>query len=257
MGEFEKTKTNRGGRGMRAAGSRVQGLWPVLVMLVVTACANKEVVTTYPAPPPPEPAPVVEEYIPSDAEFRRARLLADMLFDAKKAYDNNRLMVPAGNSAYDIYREVLQFDPGNAVALEGIEDIALRYISLAYSAINQGKYDEAEGYLGRAARLSPNLSELATARERLQQARLNRVVVHALDPAGLRAQNPEITAQLADIARQIQSSEATFLINARTDEEGRWIYKIMRDAVDGYRLRGDIAINGSPSILVNIPSGQR
>jgi hypothetical protein len=52
----------------------------------------------------------------------------------------------------------------------------------------------------------------------------------------------------------LQASEATFLIRARTDEEGRWIYKTMRDAVGGYRLRGNIDVSGTPAIVVSTPS---
>ncbi len=41
----------------------------------------------------------------------RARILADMLFEASMAFDDNRLMLPAGDNAYDRYLEVLSFDP--------------------------------------------------------------------------------------------------------------------------------------------------
>lgn len=221
-----------------------------LVLLAgLAACATPTVVTTYPAKPLPEPEP--EPVIINEDQLRRARILADMLYDAKSAYDDNRLMLPAGNNAYEIYQQVLQLDPGNAVALDGIREIAVRYISLAESAISQGEYEEADGLLGRATRLSPEEPELAAARNRLEQARQNRVQIHELDPAGLKDQSLEMMTELAEIAQQLRTSEATFLIRARTDEEGRWIYKTMRDAVGGYRLRGNIDISGTPAIVVS------
>ena len=61
-------------------------------------------------------------------------------------------------------------------------------------------------------------------------------------------------SRLAEIAQFIQRNEATFLINAPSDEEGRWIYKVMREAVGGYRLRGNIDISAIPNILVTLPS---
>jgi tetratricopeptide (TPR) repeat protein len=253
MVEIVRMKDMRASGGKEAHGARMQMAAVVALVLALAGCASKDVVTTYPGNPIPEPPPPVPE-APSQAEFQRARLLADMLYDAKAAYDDNRLMLPAGNNAYEMYQQVLQFDPGNAVAMEGIKEIARRYVSLADAAINQGKYDEAGGYLGRAERLSPDEPELAASRMRLEEARQNKVEIHQLDPSALRAQNLDIMTRLGDIAQQIQSSEATFLINARSDEEGRWIYKTMRDAVGGYRLRGNIAIAGEPSILVNVPS---
>ncbi len=39
--------------------------------------------------------------------------------------------------------------------------------------------------------------------------------------------------KLGEIGQHIRNLEATFLINARTDEEGRWIYKIMRKLWEG------------------------
>lgn len=219
------------------------------MLAVLAACTTPPVVTTYPAKPLPEPEP--EPVIINDDQLRRARILADMLYDAKSAYDDNRLMLPAGNNAYEIYQQVLQLDPGNAVALDGIQEIAVRYISLAESAISQGEYDEADGLLGRAARLGPERPELASMRARLAQARQNRVQIHELDPVALKEQSLEMMTELAEIAQQMQASEATFLIRARTDEEGRWIYKTMRDAVGGYRLRGNIDIAGTPAIVVS------
>lgn len=238
---------------VQARANAMKFVGAALLMLLLASCTTKEVVTTYPGNPVQEPEPPAPP-APDLAAIQRARVLADMLYDAKSAYDDNRLMLPAGNNAYEMYQQVLQLDPGNAVAVEGIQEIVLRYVALAGDAINQAKYDEADTYLGRAARLGPDRPELADARARLEQARQNKVEVHELDPSALSAQNLEVMSQLADIAQQIQSQEATFLINARSDEEGRWIYKTMRDAVGGYRLRGNIDISGTPSILVSAPN---
>src|SRR5690606_14676305 len=162
---------------------------------------------------------------------------------------------PAGDNALDRYRQVLQLDPGNAVALEGIEAIVLRYVDLADAAMRQGQYDQAETLLGRAASLNPARAELLAARERLTVARQTKVQRFDLDPKGLEGESLEVMVQLAEIARQIQRNESTFLINARTDAEGRWIYKVMREAVGGYRLRGNIDISSTPGILVMQPPG--
>lgn len=204
----------------------------------------------------PEPEPEVQAPPAPDADYiRQQRMLADLLYSARNAVEDNRLMTPAGNNAYDLYQDVLRLDPGNAVALEGISEIARRYIGLADTALGKGQYDQAEALLGRSARIDSQSQALQQARARLAKARETRVETHTLDPAALSAQNLEIMNTLAGIAQDIMAREATFLINARTDAEGRWIYKVMREAVGGYRLRGNIGIDSQPAVLVSLPNG--
>jgi len=189
----------------------------------------------------------------SDNVFVRQRILADMLYEARVAYEDNRLMTPPGNNAYDGFRSVLDFDPENEVALQGIRDVALRYVELAEAAIQVRQYDNAEDLLNRAARVDGSQPAIADSRRRLEQAREIEMDVFSLDAESLSQRNLEIMVELGEIGQYIRDREATFLINARTDEEGRWIYQTMRQAVGGYRLRGNIAMDNEPSIQVVVP----
>ncbi len=224
----------------------------ILFTFVLVGCEGTRRNTTYRSPSVVEPVPAPEP-ITSD-EFRRARLMADMLYDARIAFDNNQLMTPSGSSAYDRYREILSFEPDNAVAKQGLVDIVLRYIELANLEMTQGEYDNAASLIARGASIVPERPELEDARARLAIARQNKVENHPLDPDGVRDQTLETMTALADIAQEIRDREVTFLINARTDDEGRWIYKVMREAVGGYRLRGNIGISGTPAILITVPA---
>lgn len=225
----------------------------VAMLLLLAACASQKQKRVVYRPAESE-VQQQEEIDSTEMEnaFRRTRLLADMLYEAKLAFEDNRLMSPSGNNAYERYREILQLDPGNTVALEGIEDIVRRYIELSDMAVRQGKYDEGQNLLDRAESLNPARPELADARKRLAVARLNKVETFELDAAGLKNQSLEVMIKLAEIAQFIQSKEASFMINARSDEEGRWIYKVMRESVGSYRLRGNIDVSSQPSIRVNI-----
>lgn len=220
--------------------------------LVLGGCESPKRQTVYRAPvsvePEPEPPPVSSE------ELRRARLMADMLYDARLAYENNQLMTPSGSSAYDRYREILSFDPENAVAKQGLVDIVIRYIELADIEMAQGEYDNAASLLQRGASILPDRPELADARSRLAIARQTKVESHPLNPEALRDQTLEMMIELAEIAESIRTREATFLINARDDDEGRWIYKVMREAVGGYRLRGNIGVSETPAVLITLPN---
>lgn len=228
--------------------NKCQICWVALSLTILVGCVTEPKVVTYPGSPPPEPPP--EPVVIDETGLHKARVLADMLYDAKSAFDDNRLMLPAGNNAYEIYQQVLVLDPGNAVALAGIEEIVLRYVALALESINKGEYDNADSLLSRAGRLNSDSEAVAEGRAKLRLARQNQVNVHTLDPEDLRSKGLKTMTELAEIAQQIQASQSTFLIRARTDEEGRWIYKTMREAVGGYRLRGNIDISGAPGIVI-------
>ncbi|MDR0779263.1 MAG: hypothetical protein LBF16_01005 [Pseudomonadales bacterium] len=227
-----------------------RGAVALMMVLALSACQSGNKRMVYHPQEPEEVAPPPAVAALDESELRRQRRLADLLYAAKRAYDDNRLMTPAGNNAYDTYADVLRLDPDNAVALQGLDEIALRYIALADEARNKGQYDQASALLDRSARLGAQRTELRDARERLAQARKNPVEFHALDPAQLSAQSPALVSELERIARDLLRRDATFLINARNDVEGRWIYKVMHDAVGGERLHGNIGINGTPGILI-------
>jgi len=185
--------------------------------------------------------------------FLRARILADMLFEASIALDDNRLLLPAGDNAYDRYMEVLSFDPENRVALQGLEDIADRYVAMATQAIQIGQFDNAEEYLTRAESIKPDKKNIIEARTVLARESSVSRDYFALDPDEVVAQSLRIMSELGNIGELVRNHDATFLITARSDAEGRWIYQVMREAVGGYRLRGNITLGSQPTIQVNIP----
>ncbi|MDT8399406.1 MAG: hypothetical protein RQ899_12390 [Pseudomonadales bacterium] len=228
----------------------------LLTLLVLSACTQSDAGRiTYRGKGLPKQAEAVSSEPPAASstpdDIIRARIIADILYEARLAYEDNRLTQPSGDNAYDRYREVLDYDPGNAVALEGIRELVRRYILLADNAMAIGQFDSAGEMLTRAAEIDGISGELEAARRRLTEARQAKLDFYALDPEGLRARSLEIMVRLGEIGRVVQNKKATFLITARTDDEGRWIYKVMREAVGGYRLRGNIALGSQPGIQIN------
>lgn len=183
----------------------------------------------------------------------RARILADMLFEASMAFDDNRLMLPAGDNAYDRYLEVLSFAPDNQIALQGLVDIVDRYVVMANQAIQIGQFDNAEDYLARAQSIKPDKQNIIETRIVLARESSVSRDYFALDPEELAAQSLAIMSQLGTIGELVRNYDATFLITARSDAEARWIYQVMREAVGGFRLRGNITLGLQPTIQVNIP----
>lgn len=206
-------------------------------------------------PEPTQTVPVEQEFYTSEEEAVRGRVIADILYKAKMALDDDRLMEPASSSAYKYYFDALAIDQDNEVALAGLEEIASRYIGKANSAIQTRQLERAEYYLDRSAIINNDNEPLRQARQALEIAKSQNVNEYQLDPDALSARNLDIMVQLGEIAELLQEESATFLITARTDEEGRWIYRTMREAVGG-RLRGNIALGDRPNIQVNLPDAE-
>ena len=78
-----------------------------------------------------------------------------------------RLTTPAGNNAYEKYREALSLDASNADALAGITNIVDRYLGLAYRDIDDNNLERAVSYLNKAAAVSPGRKTVDDAREAL------------------------------------------------------------------------------------------
>ena len=70
------------------------------------------------------------------------RTLNALLNTAQKQVDNKQLVQPDGDNAYETYREVLQLDPNNQAARNGLEAIADRYENMARKKRQEGKLEE-------------------------------------------------------------------------------------------------------------------
>ena len=124
-----------------------------------TTLAQAPPPTTLAQAPPPTTVP------PAPAD-QVSRLLAEAAEDVK-AY---RLTSPKGSNALDKYRRVLELEPGNRAAEQGLGDIVSAYLRLFDRAVSKKKFTKAEGYLDSASKVAPD-HRLAEAAERLKTAR--------------------------------------------------------------------------------------
>lgn len=111
---------------------------------------------------------------------------------AAEALRKDFLSTPREQSAWQYYNAVLSLDPGNAEALDGIQQIANRYVALTHLAIDRGRYSSAQTYIDRGLTVvpgHPGLSmlqgELDTAVQRRAQAERARELQQASAPAAL------------------------------------------------------------------------
>jgi general secretion pathway protein A len=92
----------------------------------------------------------------TETQYARDNHMSDLLASAEQALDEDRLLIPAGNSAHYYYQQVLLLDPLDPRALEGIERIVARYTALATYAVDQGDRESAARYVTRGLRVRPD-----------------------------------------------------------------------------------------------------
>ncbi len=130
--------------------------------------------------PPAEPAAAVEESEPAVVAgtpeapkprriTARDRLkIIGLIGNAKRALEENRLMSPAGDNAYDRYVQVLQIDPSDQRAVEGLRQVASRYVSMADRAVDKGDLEQARTFVERARRADASYAGIAAIESRLR-----------------------------------------------------------------------------------------
>ncbi|MDX1654370.1 MAG: protein kinase [Candidatus Competibacteraceae bacterium] len=98
---------------------------------------SESVTTTRPLPPPYQP--------PEDPKVQTQveRLLA--VAEAHQLVE--RLVDPPGSNARDTYQRVLDIDPGNPQALEGLREIARHYRELARASLDQQALEQARSQI--------------------------------------------------------------------------------------------------------------
>ncbi len=110
------------------------------------------------------PAPV-----PRKLTARDRLQIIGLISNARRALEENRLMSPAGDNAFDRYRKVLELDPSDARARDGLRDIATRYVSLAERALDRGDLEEARGFVDRARKADGSYAGIDAIERRLVQ----------------------------------------------------------------------------------------
>jgi len=191
--------------------------------------------------------------LPAERSSERERLLADLLFEGLQALDADRLLTPADDSAHGRFKRVLAYDPDNEIALQGLNDIVRRYAELAEQAALRGLFDQAEIYLERARFVNAEHAAIVDAESVLARERESGDLFFQLDASAVQDQSDTVLARLLEIAEQAREHQAFVLILAPSDVQARWIYNTMREAVDGYRLRGNIELANRYGIRLRMP----
>ncbi|MFA7554253.1 MAG: protein kinase [Spongiibacteraceae bacterium] len=104
----------------------------------------------------------------------RAQQVAALLAEAEQDLQEDRLQSPIGNNAVEKFRQVLQLEPSNLDALEGLQKVGEKYVVLANASLGKKEIDQANDYLNIAQKLVPNSQQLFVARRSLLDAKEQR-----------------------------------------------------------------------------------
>jgi len=214
---------------------------------------------------PPVELPV--ESTPSPVEKSPyANITRRLLRQAELSFRAGRYTTPSHDNAFDKFHSVLLVNPQNARARAGLQAILLQYSQLIRTALNEGRLDAANNYLQQVETFYPANSLLMDLKTEIKKARglisdqeissqhLGPIVEEISIPAAeLSAKSQLVIDMLASISSRLRDTKESIYIYARSDREGRWIYKQLKLSAEGYRVRGDIRISQVPKLHIMPP----
>src|ERR1700749_2384583 len=95
----------------------------------------------------------------------------ELLAEARKAVNEQRLLAPAGNNAFEFYLKVLEKQPGNQVAVDALRETFPFGANSAEQAINQRDFGEAQRQIDLLAKADPANYTLTILRSKLDAQR--------------------------------------------------------------------------------------
>ncbi len=117
---------------------------------------------------PPVAVPAPRGPSPDDL---RQREIAELIHAAEIDLAELRLTRPAGNNAFERFQRVLELEPHNPTAREGLIAITERYHGLVEDALVRGALDSAQRHLDSARAVDPGADWLTPLQREIEQRR--------------------------------------------------------------------------------------
>lgn len=204
-------------------------------------------------------AQVVSRVRPQDpavVEFRAkvdaGREVALLLAEAQRLAAAGRAVSPQGENALAIYRDILQNDPNNAAARQGVTKLESDLIAQAMAAAETGDYDASERFLAEAGQVQPGSQAVQNASARIVEMRGNRTApLMAQANQAIDAKEYDRAAQLIAQIEQV-SAQAQGIDELRQKLENARTYSSLRP---GQSIVDDLTGGGRGPELVVLPLG--
>ncbi len=144
----------------------------------------------------------------AEKALANANEIKRLIREAESAFAANRLSTPRKNNAFELFHQVLQIDPSNNEALDGIERVKTTYVKTAQKALLEKQMAEANSAIERLSVLDPNYAALGDLQQ--QYATINQIVESekkaAAEQEKVRQQKLEQERILADPLTQLKLS---------------------------------------------------
>ena len=138
-----------------------------------------------------------------EARERKSVLVERLLSECRAHHQASRLTAGSGGNALDCYRRVLDEDPGNVQALEGITAIERHYADKAEAALGRERPDAAERSISRLEAINPEHPRIEAFNTRLEE--LKRALAERERRA---AERQELGREIEELLAQGKPGEA-------------------------------------------------
>jgi protein TonB len=170
------------------------------------------------------PAPAATTGAPAPAGAKAAASaptasLDEVLEKARLAMDERRYIEPLKNNALEHFRTVLQLDPGNAEAKEGLKRLGGLLIARARTALDERRFDNALAELEAARSIDPADQRLVEVDARLDSMRAQTALAQI--QATLAAQNFDRAQSLLESAEKDALLPPAQIAQLKRDLDGK------------------------------------
>ena len=172
-----------------------------------------------------------------------------LLTSANQAMARDRLTKPKDDNALDKFKTVLNLNPSNPLAIEGINRIVERYLSWALDHSDRSQLKKARHFVSLAESIDPTHPSIKPVVSKIndQEDKIARVFMLY----GSSARNQKVSPLVLDkIAKKIFEHRAFVTIRAPDDRSGRWLYQELNRRVD-FRVEARLEINNEASVTLN------
>lgn len=132
---------------------------------------HQDLVTADSGGHPSTPVSIAQQQAAAPPVNVEAMSLNELLTQARSAMNQQRVIAPAGNNAFEFYLKVLQKQPGNQVAADALRETFPFAASNVEQAINQRDFNEAQREIDLLTKVDPTNYTLTILRSKLDAQR--------------------------------------------------------------------------------------
>lgn len=193
-----------------------------------------------------------------DINLRAARLkrVESLLNRAVELYAKGQLVAPANQNAAALYAQVLELDPKNDAAQQGLDSVVQRVVANAESALYAGNVEQAHAYLAQAKAIDPNargITALEQTERNLRELQENQQVKEKLLAAASALQADQLMPPASPNAFSLY--QEVLVLEPNSEAARRGLELVRRGLLD--RARTMLAANNMSQTFALLEAAER